>query len=81
MCILVSVWPAGPRAPAEHAGDTLKIKAGLVDLEYIIGGEPLPTSFMGFEFTDGCAWHSDGQSLVQTKVRTFVYCQLLRLKL
>ena len=55
-------------ACSEHEGETLKIKAGLLDLEYEIGGEPLPTSFMGFEFTDGCDWHSDGVSLCQTKV-------------
>jgi hypothetical protein len=52
-----------------HIDNTLKIQAGLVDLQYEIDGEPTPTSFMGFEFDDGCAWHSDGVSLVQTKVR------------
>jgi hypothetical protein len=55
-------------AHAEHVDTTLKIKAGLVDLEYEIGGEPLPTSFMGFEFTDACDWHTDGVSLCQTKL-------------
>ena len=50
-----------------HSGDNLKIKAGLVDLEYVIGGAPLPTSCMGFECTDACAWQSDGVALVQTK--------------
>ena len=58
------------RVLIEHSGDNLKIKAGLVDLEYVIGGAPLPTSFMGFEFTDGCAWHSDGVALIQTKLFT-----------
>jgi hypothetical protein len=55
------------RVVIEHSGDNLKIKAGLVDLEYVIGGAPLPTSCMGFECTDACAWQSDGVALVQTK--------------
>eukprot|EP00277_Geminigera_cryophila_P010314 CAMPEP_0179409872 /NCGR_PEP_ID=MMETSP0799-20121207/2958_1 /TAXON_ID=46947 /ORGANISM="Geminigera cryophila, Strain CCMP2564" /LENGTH=441 /DNA_ID=CAMNT_0021181629 /DNA_START=73 /DNA_END=1396 /DNA_ORIENTATION=- len=55
------------RVVVEHVDDILKIKAGLVDLEYEIGGEAIPTRFMGFEFTDGCDWHSDGVSLCQTK--------------
>jgi hypothetical protein len=58
------------RVIIEHSGDNLKIKAGLVDLEYVIGGAPLPTSFMGVECTDGCAWQSDGVALVQTKLFT-----------
>ena len=61
------------RVVVEHVDDILKIKAGLVDLEYEIGGEAIPTKFMGFEFTDGCDWHSDGVSLCQTKVYTYVY--------
>ena len=59
---------ASKRVCIEHSGDIIKIKAGLVDLEYEIGGTPIPTSFMGFDFTDGCAWHSDGVSLCQTKL-------------
>jgi hypothetical protein len=58
------------RVLIEHSCDNLKIKAGLVDLEYVIGGAPMPTSFMGFEFTDSCAWHSDGVALIQTKLFT-----------
>ena len=58
------------RVLIEHCGDNLKIKAGLVDLEYVIGGAPLPASFMGFECTDVCAWQSDGVALVQTKLFT-----------
>jgi hypothetical protein len=59
---------ASKRVCIEHSGGIIKIKAGLVDLEYEIGGTPIPTSFMGFDFTDGCAWHSDGVSLCQTKL-------------
>lgn len=66
ICIAVGL----KRVVVDHDDDNdiLKIKAGLLDLEYEIGGEPIPTNFMGFAFTDGCAWHSDNVSLCQTKV-------------
>ena len=52
----------------EHEGSNLKIKAGMLDLEYEIDGEPLHTQYMGFDFMDHCGWHTDRVSLCQTKV-------------
>ena len=61
------------RVLIEHSGDNLKIKAGLVDLEYVIGGAPLPTSCMGFECTDACAWQSDGEQVTTVPRHLQVY--------